>query len=50
MKDGCEDSRADLDLQLMGSCAGSPQGRWTLVMGLLWPQNLEEPASWCGCR
>ena len=49
VRDGCEGSRADLDLQLMGSCTGSSQGRWTPVVGSLWPQHLEESASWCGC-
>ena len=49
MRDGSEDSRADLDLQLMGSCTGSPQGFWTPVSGALGPQKLVEPVSWCGC-
>ena len=33
----------------MGSCAGFPQGSWTLASGLLGPKYLEELASWCGC-
>ena len=47
--DGSEDSRADLDLSLMASCSGSPQGSRTPASGSLALEHLEESASWCGC-
>ena len=49
MRDSSDDSRADLDLQLMDSCAGSLQGSWTPDLGPLGPQKLVEPLSLCWC-